>query len=180
MNMALPASWSRSLALPLLALCTFAVPGPTAWAQKTMTAKSLEGVWMVTKVVKTGPDASTDTHPQPSIAMLYDGYYSVIRDNSSKPRKQAPAPKDLAHPTDAEKIAKYDEWAPFVASGGTYEVKGNTLITHNVVAKQVKGMTQTEEVVITLDGDSFVTGGPDSQTRLTYTRVRQGSPPAPH
>lgn len=180
MNMALPALWSRLLALPLLALCTFVASEPSAWAQEPMTTKSLEGVWMVTKVVKTGTDAGTDTHPQPSIAMLYDGYYSVIRDTSSKPRKQAPAPKDPAHPSDAEKIAKYDEWAPFIASGGTYEVRGNTLITHNVVAKQVKGMTQKEEVVITFDGDSFITGGPDSQTRLTYTRVHPGSTPAPH
>jgi len=144
----------------------------SAWAQQAMTAKSFEGVWMVTKVVKTGTNASTGTHPQPGLAIFLDGHYSVIRDNSSEPRQQSPAPEDPAHLTDAEKIARYEEWAPFAASGGTYEVRGNTLITHNVVAKQVKGMTLTEEVVITFHGNSFVTGGAESQTHLTYTRIR--------
>jgi hypothetical protein len=163
---------SRSPALLFLAVATLALSTPLARAQQAMTAQSFEGVWKVTKVVRTGAHAGTDTHPQPSIAIMYKGYYSLIRDNSREPRKQAPAPKDPANPTDAEKIAKYDEWAPFAASGGTYEVKGNTLITHNVVAKQVKGVTATEEATITFEGDSFVAGGPDSQTRLTYTRVR--------
>ncbi|WP_130618091.1 hypothetical protein [Dyella amyloliquefaciens] len=172
MKTAQPALWVRSLSLPLLAAFAFVASGSTVGAQNAMSAQSLEGVWMVTRIVRTGTDAGTDTHPQPSIALLYKGYYSVIRDNSNGPRKQAPAPKDPEHPTDAEKIAKYDEWAPFIASGGTYEVEGNTVITHNVVAKQVKGMTQTEEVVVTFYGDSFVTGTPNDKLQVTYTRVR--------
>jgi len=150
----------------------FAVSGQAAFGQEPLTAKSFEGVWKATRFVVTGANARTDTNPQPSLLIFYRGYYSIVRDNSREPRKQAPDPKDPAKPTDAEKIAKYDEWAPFAASAGTYEVKGNTLITHNVLAKQVKGVTKTEEATIKFEGDSFVAGAPDSDTQITYTRVQ--------
>jgi hypothetical protein len=172
MKTILSATWLRSLGLPILAAFIFAVSGQVAFGQEALTAQSFEGVWKVTKVVKTGANPATDTHPQPSLTILYRGYYCVIRDNSSEPRKPSPEPKDPAKLTDAEKIARYEEWAPFMASGGTYEVEGNTLITHNVVAKQAKGMTKTEEATIKFDGDTFVATAPNTDKQITYTRVR--------
>ena len=172
MKSVLPVSRPRSLVVVLAAASILTIFGSAASAQDAPTAKSFEGVWRVTKVVTTGANAGTDTHPQPSIAIFYQGHYSVIRDNSNEPRKRSPAAKDPAHLTDAEKISRYEEWAPIAASGGTYEVKGNILITHNVVAKQVKGMTLTEEATIRFDGDSFIAGGPGSEKQFTYTRVR--------
>jgi len=142
-----------------------------AFAQPALTAKSLEGVWKVTKIVKAGV---ADTNPQPVLLIISRGYFSVLRVRA--PRKQAPEPKDPKHLTDAEKIALYEEWAPYGASGGTYEVKGNTWINQNVVAKNVKGMSLKEEAVITkFDGNSItVSGEPGkpSDTETTYTRVR--------
>ena len=100
----------------------------------------------------------------------------MLRASGTEPRKQAPEPKDPSHLTDAEKIALYNEWAAYGASAGTYEVKGNTWINHNVLAKMVRGMTLTEEATITkFDGNSFVvSGSPDkpSDVQTTYTRVR--------
>jgi hypothetical protein len=143
------------------------------------TAASLEGAWKVTKVVRTGPHAGTDIHPQPSLAIYSHGYYSILRDNGLAARKAAPAPKDPANPTNAEKIAKYEEWAPYSASGGSYEVKGDRLITHNVIAKQVRGTSLTEEaVILAFTGDTLVLhpipppGLPDDIAARTYTRVR--------
>lgn len=162
----------RSLALPILAAFLFAGSEQAAFGQGALTEKSFEGVWKVTKVVRTGANASTNAHPQPSLAIFSRGYYSVIRDMSSEPRKPSPAPKDPAKLTEAEKIARYEEWEPFRASGGTYEVKGNTLITHNVIAKQTKGVTLTEEVTIKFEGDTFVAGTPNDNWQTTYTRVR--------
>lgn len=165
---------SRALALAILMLgsgrqATFAEGNPTA--------TSFEGVWRITKV-STGGAAGADSHPQPGLEIFYRGYFSIVRDNSTEARKPSPAAHDLSQLTDAEKIARYDEWAPFGASAGTYEVKGDTLITHNIVAKQVRGMSLTEEATIKFEGsDTFVAtakfepGAPEGR-QTTYTRVR--------
>jgi len=147
---------------------------PTALAQQAdLTAKALEGVWKVTKIVKAGV---VNLNPQPNLLIVSRGYFSVLRVNGTEARKQAPVPKDPAHLTDAEKIALYNEWAAYGASGGTYEVKGNIWINHNVVAKMVRGMTLKEEAIITkFDGNSFVVSGSPgkpSDTQLTYTRIK--------
>lgn len=147
---------------------------PQAVAQEHLTTKSFEGVWRVSKVVQGGV---VNINPQPSLYMFSRGYYSALRVNGNEPRKQAPAPKDPTHLTDAEKIALYDEWAPYAASGGTYEVKGDTMINHNLLAKMVRGMTLTEEATISdFDGNSFVArpkaGNPNSDRKTTYIRVR--------
>ena len=156
------------------AFCSFSSTGQGAFARENLTAKALEGVWQVTKVVQAGV---VNTHPQPSLCMFSRGYYSALRVNGNEPRTQAPAAKDPAHLTDAEKIALYNEWAPYAASAGTYEVKGNTMINHNVVAKMVRGMTITEEAIISnFNGNSFVArpkpGNPNSDRQTTYSRVK--------
>jgi hypothetical protein len=168
----------RSIIIVAVTSLAFACVTAGAAAQEAPTAASLEGVWKVTKVVRTGADARVDTHPQPGLQIIYRGYYSIVRDNSSEPRKPSPAAKDPANLTDTEKAARYDEWAPFSASAGTYELKGDTLVTHNVVAKQVRGMTLTEVATIKFTGDTFVAtarsppGAPAGERQTTYTRVR--------
>jgi hypothetical protein len=131
----LSAPVSRPLALLILATFAFAISQQAAFAQGGPTAESLEGVWKVTKVVKA---EVTYTNPQPGdLAIFSPGYFSFVRVTSSEARQQSPAPKDAEKLTDAEKVARYDEWAPFGASAGTYEVRDNTLVTHGVVAKMV-------------------------------------------
>ena len=174
MKFILSAAVTRSFALVILAAFAFSFPGQAAFAQGVPTAKSLEGVWKVTKVVQAGV---VNTNPQPSLLIFTRGYYSTTRVTASEARKQSPAPKDPAHLTDAEKIAFYNEWAGYGASAGTYEVKGNTIINHNIVAKMVRGMTLTEEaIILNFDGNSFVArakpGNPNSDRQTTYTRVR--------
>jgi len=152
----------------------FAVAALPASAQDAPTAASFEGVWQITRMVRAGV---ADDHPQPSLLIFSRGYYSIIRTTGSKARLQAPPAQDPKQLSDAEKIARYDEWAPFAASAGSYEVSGNTLITHNLVAKNVKGMTRTEEaVILEFDGNRFVAtskpGEPDSDTQSVFTRLR--------
>jgi hypothetical protein len=179
MKPSLPTSSPTGLVLAVLAALALGYPGQVAAARQAPTAKSFEGVWKVTKVVRMGPNPGTDTHPQPSLAIYSRGYYSILRDNSSGPRQSAPMAKDPARLTDAEKIAKYEEWAPYNASGGTYEVKGDKLITHNVVAKQVGGTTATEVAIFKFVGDTYIVrpapapGAPAGEVvERTYTRVR--------
>ena len=166
--------------LAISAAFVCAVSGQSALADSEPTAKSFEGVWKVTKVVKTGPNAGTNTHLQASLAIYSGGYFSIVRDDSLEPRKPAPAAKDPKQLTDAEKVAFYDEWAPFIASGGTYEVSGHTIITHNILAKRAAGATATEEaVIVRFTGDTYVVRPqpnpltpPGEVVERTYTRVR--------
>ena len=173
-----PAPRSRSFALAGLAAAVLAFSGQAAVSQTPVTAKSLEGVWKVTKVVMPGPNGSIDTHPQPSLQIFYQGYFSLVRDNGAAPRQPSPPVTDPSKLTDEEKLARYAEWAPFSAAAGTYEVEGDTLITHNIVAKQAGGVGLTEEATIVFTGDTFVatakaTGGaPNAGRQTTYTCVR--------
>jgi hypothetical protein len=68
----------------------------------------------------------------------------------NQPRAAVAPAKDPRNLTDAEKIARYEQWGPFIATAGTYEVKGSTLTLHAMVAKSVDvmttGATQTWEL----------------------------------
>jgi hypothetical protein len=147
-------------------------------AQDAPRTDPFEGVWRITKVVWPGPNGHTNAHPQPSLEIFHGGYFTIIRDNAAEPRTASPAARDPAKLTDAEKIARYEEWAPFGASGGAYEVKGDTLVTHNIVAKQAGGMTITEEATVAFEGpDTFVATakvepGVPAGRQTTYTRLK--------
>ena len=164
--------------LLVLAAVACALPGP-AYAWVSPTSRTFEGVWKISKYVRTGSGALTDTQPQPSLLIFSRGYYAIVRDNGHTTRHASPEPKDPLRPSDEEKIAKYSEWAPVAASAGTFEVKGHTLITHNIIAKQVRGINLTEEADFKFSGPNvFVVtvksaaGAPLSDTEITYTRVR--------
>lgn len=180
MNVVPSITASRPLVLAGLAASLLAISGHAAFAGPALTTKDLEGVWKVTKVVKTGPNAGTNTHLQASLAIYSGGYFSIVRDDSLEPRKPAPAAKDPKKLTDAEKVAFYDEWAPFIASGGTYEVRGHTIITHNILAKRAAGATATEEAdIVQFTGDTYVVRPqpnpltpPGEVVERTYTRIR--------
>lgn len=162
------------ISVALMVLAVFVLTRQAAWSQDAPTAKSLEGVWKITRIVDGGV---TDTNPQPSLQIFSRGYFSVIRINARAARTSSAPAKDPANLTDAEKIARYAEWAPFGASAGTYELNGDTLVTHALVAKNVTAMTvgATEEATIQFEGDSFVATSKVAATRgrqTTYTRVR--------
>ena len=105
----------------------------------------LEGVWKVAEVVLPASNANEKgtsiTSPQPGLLIFTRGYYSSIAVRGDQPRAAVAAAKDPRNLTDAEKIARYEQWDPFIANAGTYEVKGTTLTMHAMVAKNVDVMT---------------------------------------
>ena len=144
-------------------------------------AKSpLDGVWRITQVVTTGANAVTITNPQPGLVIFAQGHYSWMSANGEKPRTASPAPKDPASLTDAEKLARYEEWTPFTANSGTYSTEGSTLTRHVLVAKNVNVMTAATPQVqsFEIEGDTLyiiqrsAPGQPVSETRTKFTRVR--------
>jgi hypothetical protein len=166
----------RAMAVGLaLAVVSSAAPQAAFAAGK---APSIEGVWRLTDVTAIGANPMAIPSPQPSLYIFSHGHYVYVADTSRTPRTAVSA-KDPASPTDAEKVAKYQEWGPVVAQGGTYEVKGATLIRQPTVAKNVAaiGPEGRAEAEIRLTETTLVMisksppGQPAREQRLTLTRV---------
>lgn len=159
----------------LLTLCVL-IPG-MAYSQ---TASPIEGVWRITEVVTTGANAATNAKPQSSLIIFARGHYSWIAVNGTTPRTASPAAKDPAKLTDGEKVARYEEWSPFTANSGTYEVKGSTLTRRITVAKNVGVMNATNPTVqeFKIEGTTLwltqrsAPGQPASETRTRFSRVQ--------
>ena len=144
------------------------------------TKSPVEGVWRVSEVVTTGANAATNSNPQPSVFIFTRGHYSQIAVTGAKPRPPVAPAKDPQKLTDAEKIARFEQWAPFIANSGTYEIKGSTLTIRPMVAKNVAVMTTnppgTAEFKLEGNNTLWVTtrsapGQPASETRVRLTRV---------
>jgi hypothetical protein len=139
-------------------------------------AAALEGVWKVTKVVATGANPLDIPNPAPSLYIFSRGHYANVADTSRTPRTSVTF-KDAANPTDAERLAKYQEWNFFAAQAGTYEVKGSTITRSPVVAKNVAAIAPYS-AEYRLTGDTLVltsqapAGQPAREQVLTLTRVK--------
>jgi hypothetical protein len=159
-------------------LITLLVSGPSlAFAQGT-TAPSVDGIWKIEANVVTGANAAT-VSPQASLVIFARGYYSLMSVYGTQPRQATARPKDLNHLTDAEKIARYEEWNPVTAQAGTYDIEGTTMTRRPLVAKNAALMTNPSIVQeFKLEGDTLWLisksgpGQPASEARLKLTRVR--------
>ena len=87
----------------------------------------LVGVWKIIEVDLTGPEARTITDPQPGFVIFTKKHMSIVGITGDAPRLALPE-----NPTDAQLL---ETWRPFAASFGTYEVNGNTITSHALVAK---------------------------------------------
>jgi hypothetical protein len=118
-----------------------------ASAALSQTSSPIEGVWRITERITPpgNPQANgvtiTQTNPQPGLIIFTRGYYSEIYVTGRQPRPAVAPAVDALNLTDAEKIARYDQWAPFTANAGTYEINGSALVRRPFVAKNVDVMT---------------------------------------
>jgi hypothetical protein len=159
----------------LLVLC--ALSASAAFAQ----AKSpIQGVWRVAERITPGthPRAKgvtvTNTNPAPSLIIFTKGYYSEVYVTGRRPRATVAPAKDLQNLTDAEKIARYEQWEPFTANSGTYEIKGTTIIRRPIVAKNVDVMTREKPFVqeFKLEGANTLWLIPTADESATEPRVK--------
>ncbi len=88
----------------------------------------LEGVWKLTEVNLTSPNARTITPAESGIWIITKKYVSFVAVTGDKPRPDLPR----ENATDAQKVAT---WTPFQANVGSYQIKGTTLTVHPIVAK---------------------------------------------
>jgi hypothetical protein len=142
-------------------------------------APSIDGVWKVAHVEITGANPLTVAKPLASLYIFSRGHYALVQETGDTPRTASPALKTPGKPTDAEKLARYEEWAPFGAQAGTYVVKGDKLTRTPVVAKGVGAVTAgAYDTDLKLTAESAVltghaaAGQPARETKITLTRVK--------
>lgn len=96
--------------------------------QSAVAQGKLQGVWKITEVTLTGPNARTMTPVESDTCIFTKKYCSCMAVSSEKPRAALPE-KDA---TDAQKVAA---WTPLLAVTGTYDVKGQTVTIQPTIGK---------------------------------------------
>ena len=130
----------------------------------------LEGVWKVTKVTYTGPNAQQIINPQPGFMIITKKYLTRVGLWGDKPQPELPQ-----NATDAQRLAT---WTPLFAALGTYEIKGTTLTLHHIVRKNgVKpDFFATDDFKIdgntlTMTGKATQDGPVTNPTTMKFVRV---------
>ena len=113
------------------------VGAPLLSQSKAASQSAIQGVWRVTEVTTTGPNASTNSNPQPGLYIFTAGHYSIVRVNGTTARPDLPEDQKTA--TAAQLLAVYGNTA-FTAQSGTYEAAGGKLTTRPLVAKNTAPM----------------------------------------
>ena len=123
----------------MLAVAAAAVAGLMALLGASVFSQSgaasqptLQGVWRVTEITTTGPNASKNSSPQPSLYIYTAKHYSLMRINGTTPRPDLPTDQ-VTNATAAQLLAVY---GPVLsAQTGTYEAAGGKLTTRPIVGK---------------------------------------------
>jgi hypothetical protein len=150
----------------------------SASAAFAQTKSPIEGVWKIAEVIVPSLNptekGTTISDPQPSLFIFTRGYYSQIMVPGGEPRASVAPAKDPQNLTDAEKLARFEEWRQFVANSGTYEIKGSTLTRRAIVAKTVNVMTaQTPNVMeFKLEGANTLWLIPSGDQAATQARIK--------
>jgi hypothetical protein len=111
---------------------------------------ALQGVWRAVEVTITGPGGRTITNLRPTLTVISGRHYARVEEQSEGPR---PILADVARATADELRAT---WGPFVGEAGTYELAGETLTMHPLVAKNPAAMAAGTFIVYTcrIDGNT--------------------------
>jgi len=126
----------------------------------------LEGAWLIAEMTAAG---QTLTSPQPGLLLFTGRYYSYTLVTGTGPR--APLPPGIASTTDLLRA-----WNPFSANAGTYEVSGDSMVRHPIVAKSPDTMAPGtyNEYTFRLSADTLwvTTVGTEAGPARTPTTVK--------
>jgi Lipocalin-like domain len=165
-----------------LVVAVLAVINGMVLGQTKPSKPSIQGVWRAVEITVTNPNPppntfskGTHTNVQPELLIFTAKHYSLTADTAAEPRPTTPV-TEQGKPTVEELQSR---WGPFAANAGTYEISGDTLTRHVVVAKnpafQGKNVTRA---TIKLDGNNlWVTqvesarGKVENPTTVKYVRV---------
>ena len=177
--------FSKSLAaiagLLMVSMLSIALVAAQNSAVQSQSKSQVEGVWKIAEVQVPSKNpaekGTTITDPQPGLLIFTKGYYSLLLVRGSQPRAAFAPAKDPEKLTDAEKIARYEQWGPFTANSGTYEVKGSMLQFRPIVAKSVEVMTSGTPITWELKVEApntlwlIPTGDRANEPRVKFAKV---------
>jgi hypothetical protein len=179
-------SFSKSLAalagLLVVSMLLIGLAASENSAVQSQTKSPVEGVWKIAEVLvpykNPAEKGTTITNPQPGLIIFTKGHYTLSAVRGREPRAAFAPAKDPENLTDAEKIARYEQWKTFTANAGTYEVKGSMLLLHPIVAKNAQVMTSgtpiTWELKVEAPNTLWLIPPSDRATtdpRLKFTRL---------
>jgi len=128
---------NKKLTLAVAAMAVaglMALVGAPLFAQSGAASQStIQGVWRVTEVTRTGPNASTNSSPQPSQYIFTAQHYNIVRINATNTRPDLTRDQESSA-TAAQLLAVYG-FDALSAQSGTYEAAGGKLTTRALVAK---------------------------------------------
>jgi hypothetical protein len=108
-------------------------------------AQNVAGAWRLDEATVPGAtDGKTAKFSNPNIYLFTKGHFSIIRVEGDKPRSTDP----WMQMTQEQLIDTYIK--QFTASGGTYEMKGNTLTMKTTIAKNPAFMARANWISYTL------------------------------
>ena len=120
----------RTSVVTAILVLVLAISGSLYTAQ-AQGSSELAGAWIVTS--RTLPDGEVNSSPQRGLYVFTEsGHYSIMYVTGNEARPQLSGEQPLGTPTDAEKVAAYDN---FIANSGRYSVDGDEIIIEAYVAK---------------------------------------------
>ena len=130
------------------AVVLVALSGIVTIAQRG-SAPSIVGVWRVSEVTYTGPNARTVKSPQPGVRIFTQRHYGISQVNGDNPRAELP-PK-------ASDRQLVDAFNAFIGQSGTYEIRGDEITRRPIAALNPNAMRSVSLFVDTfkLEGNTL-------------------------
>ena len=123
--------------------------------------QNVEGAWRLDEIKTTGIDGPSGKFTQPNMYLFTKGHFSIIRIEGDKPRST----DNWTTMTREQVIDTFIK--QFTASGGTYDIKGDTLTMKTTIAKSPGFMARANWISYTvkIDGQTMT---------LTATATNEG------
>ena len=107
-------------------------------------AQKVAGAWRLDEIKTAGTDAKAARFSNPNIYLFTKGHFSIIRIEGDKPRST----DDWGTMTRDQLIDTFIK--QFTASGGTYDMKGDTLTMKTTIAKSPGFMARANWISYTV------------------------------
>ena len=118
-------------------------------------AQTVAGAWRLDEIKTTGGEGKTAKFSNPNIYLFTKGHFSIIRIEGDKPRST----DNWTTMTQEQVVDTFIK--QFTASGGTYDMKGETLTMKTTIAKSPGFMARANWIshTVKIDGQTMTLTG---------------------